>query len=279
MLFFFFRNWNARKKGWTGPLEVQGETSLAFQLGMWTSEKDSNLSLHKVRPIEAMMMMLMTIKTYRVVRKFSVSKCWPKCWERERCMRCMTIDVSSSVWVICPVKNRCKSMSTYLLCSMFQRLYVSPSDAPTCKIGDQTFFVVDLWDWDVVNKTLNHSLRWVGVCPFEKKIAVNLFPHLNLIAFQKRKKGQRLLARQISKTGYQDSQISAPTTCVLVNPLYCRTLQSLMKFQDPCSFPWDKINLLSWVYGIFRDQWLRGLRFFLTGTLFLSDSSHTQWSL
>lgn len=160
--FFFFRNWNARKKGWTGPLEVQGETSLAFQLGMWTSEKDSNLSLHKVRPIEAMMMMLMTIKTYRVVRKFSVSKCWPKCWERERCMRCMTIDVSSSVWVICPVKNRCKSMSTYLLCSMFQRLYVSPSDAPTCKIGDQTFFVVDLWDWDVVNKTLTEPFVEVG---------------------------------------------------------------------------------------------------------------------
>ena len=83
-------------------------------------ERFESLSLHKVRPIEAMMMMLMTIKTCRMVRKLQVSKVDRNVErERERCMHdhwCVII----SFWVICPVKNRCKS--TYLLFDVLKAL-------------------------------------------------------------------------------------------------------------------------------------------------------------
>lgn len=120
-LLFFFRKWNVRKKEWTGPLEVQGETSLAFQLGMWTSEKDSNLSLYiRSDPLKQWWWCWWPSKHVEWFESYKFLKVDRNVErERERCMHdhwCVII----SFWVICPVKNRCKS--TYLLFDVLKAL-------------------------------------------------------------------------------------------------------------------------------------------------------------
>lgn len=179
-------------------------------------ERFESLSLHKVRPIEAMMMMLMTIKTCRMVRKLQVSKSWPKCWEREGEMHAWPLMCHHQFLSDMPCQKPMQ-VHVHLFTVRCSKGFMWVPLMPLLVKSEIIHFVSLIYEIRLVNKTLNHSSSGSGFVPL-KKVAVNLFPHLNLIASQKRKKANVSLLRQISKTGYQDSQISAPTTCVLVNP-------------------------------------------------------------